>query len=94
MSISPKQRAEQFARYRSFVKRLRTINPNLLSRADRTSYEILDYELTSALSFKDFPDHLLPIDQMGSTPIALAKFASGKGSQPITTPKEYRAYLS
>ena len=94
MSISPKERAEQFARYRSFAKRLHTINPTLLSRADRTSYEILDYELTSALSFKDFPDHLLPIDQMGSTPISLAKFASGKGSQPLTTPKEYRAYLS
>ena len=94
MSIAPRQRAQQLARYRSFAKRLQAINPAQLSQADCTSHEILSFELATALSLAPFPDHLLPIDQMGSLPVVLAKFASGKGSQPLNTPKQYRAYLS
>ena len=94
MGIAPKQRAQQLARFRSFAKRLQAISPAQLSRTDRTSHEILDYELATAFSFAPFPDHLLPIDQMGSMPVVLANFASGKGSQPLNTPKQYRAYLS
>jgi uncharacterized protein (DUF885 family) len=37
---------------------------------------------------------MLPINQMHSMPITLANFANGKGSQPITNPKQYRAYLN
>jgi uncharacterized protein (DUF885 family) len=94
LSIAPKLRAQQYARYRAFSKRLQAIDPSALAPTDRTSYDILDYELRNALALERFPDHLLPINQMGSAPIALANFASGKGSQPLTTPKEYRAYLS
>jgi uncharacterized protein (DUF885 family) len=94
MAIAPKQRAQQLARYRSFAKRLQAIDSAKLSRTDRISHEILDYELATAFSFAPFPDHFLPIDQMGSMPVVLANFASGKGSQPLITPKQYRAYLS
>ena len=94
MSIAPRQRAQQLARYRSFAKRLQAINPTQLSQTDRTSHEILSFELATALSLAPFPDHLLPIDQMGGLPVVLAKFASGKGSQPLNTPQQYRAYLS
>lgn len=94
MSIGPKQRAAHYARYRSFAVRLKSIDPAKLSRMDRTSHEILDFELTTAFSFEPFPDYLLPVDQMGSAPIALANFASGKDAQPLNTPKQYRAYLS
>lgn len=94
MEIAPKQRAQQLARYRSFAKRLQAINPAQLSRTERTSYEVLDFELATAFSFAPFPDHLLPVDQMGSLPVVLANFAGGKGSQPLNTPKQYRAYLS
>ena len=94
MGIAPKQRAQQLARYRGFAKRLQAIDPAQLSRTDRTSHEILDFELATAFSFAPFPDHLLPIDQMGGLPVVLANFADGKGSQPLTTPKQYRAYLS
>ncbi len=94
MGIAPKQRAQQQARYRSFAKRLKAIDPVQLSRTDRTSYEILDFELATARSLAPFPDHLLPLDQMGSLPVVLANFAGGKGSQPLNTPKQYRTYLS
>jgi uncharacterized protein (DUF885 family) len=94
MSIAPKQRAQQFDLYRKFVGRLHAINADKLSRLDRSNYDVLDYLLSSALKLEPFPEHLLPIDQMGGFPaVQLAIFANGHGSQPISTVKQYRAYL-
>lgn len=94
MSISPARRSQRAADYRKFAQRLQAINPAQLGNDDRISHAILDYEIKTELSALQFPDHLLPINQMGSTPIVLATFADGKASQPISTPKQYRAYLS
>ncbi len=94
MGIAPKPRALQLKRYRGFAKRLQAINPAGLSRTDRISYEILDFELAAAFSFAPFPEHLMPIDQMGGLPVVIANFASGKGSQPLDTPRQYSAYLN
>jgi uncharacterized protein (DUF885 family) len=94
MSIAPAVRAQQFALYRSYLARLHTINPMQLVQRDRTSYDILDYELAMALRFEAFPEHLLPINQMDSLPVTLANYASGEGSQPLTTVREYKAYLN
>jgi uncharacterized protein (DUF885 family) len=94
MSIAPAMRAQQFALYRSYLKRLQAISPMQLVQRDRTSYDILQYELTMALRFEAFPEHLLPINQMDSLPVTLANYASGEGSQPLTTVREYKAYLN
>jgi uncharacterized protein (DUF885 family) len=94
MSIAPAMRAKQFALYRGYLKRLQAISPMQLLQRDRTSYDILQYELTTALRFEAFPEHLLPINQMDSLPVTLANYASGEGAQPLTTVREYKAYLS
>jgi uncharacterized protein (DUF885 family) len=94
MSIAPAMRAKQFALYRGYLKRLQAISPMQLLQRDRTSYDILQYELTMALRFEAFPEHLLPINQMDSLPVTLANYASGEGAQPLTTVREYKAYLS
>jgi uncharacterized protein (DUF885 family) len=94
MSIAPAMRAKQFALYRGYLKRLQAISPMQLVQRDRTSYDILQYELTMALRFEAFPEHLLPINQMDSLPVTLANYASGEGAQPLTTVREYKAYLS
>jgi len=94
MSIAPAMRAKQFALYRGYLKRLHAISPRQLVQRDRTSYDILDYELAMALRFEAFPEHLLPINQMDSVPVTLANYASGQGSQPLTTVREYKAYLN
>ena len=85
MSIAPAVRAKQFALYRTYLKRLQAISPMQLVQRDRTSYDILNYELAMALRFEAFPEHLLPINQMDSLPVTLANYASGEGSQPLTT---------
>ncbi|UTY56785.1 DUF885 family protein [Massilia sp. erpn] len=94
LSIAPAQRAKQFARYRQFAKRLAAIPRGQLSRADQIHYDVLDFELKSLLSFAAFPEHLLPLNQMDSMPVTLANYAGGEGSQPLTTVKQYQAYLS
>lgn len=94
MSIAPQERAKQFERYKSFQKRLRAIQREQLNSRDRTSYDILDYELGTALRFEPFPEHLLPLNQMDSLPVTLANYASGQGAQPLASVKDYRAYAS
>lgn len=94
MTISPQERAKQFARYKAFQKRLHTIKRAGLSPRDQTSYDILDYELATALRFEPFPEYLLPINQMDSMPVTLANYASGQGAQPLSSVADYRAYAS
>ena len=94
MTIAPQERAKQFARYKAFQKRLHTIKRAGLSPRDQTSYDILDYELATALRFEPFPEYLLPINQMDSMPVTLANYASGQGAQPLSSVADYRAYAS
>jgi len=94
MTIAPKKRAAQFALYKGYLKRLHAVRRDTLPQRDQTSYDILDYELATALRFEPFPEHLLPINQMDSMPVTLANYASGQGAQPLTTVKDYQAYLS
>jgi uncharacterized protein (DUF885 family) len=94
LSIAPAVRARQYALYRGFAQRLRAIDRAALSDKGRINYDILDYELATELRFARFPTHLLPITQMDSMPVTLANYASGQGAQPLTTVKQYRAYLN
>ncbi|MFL6676414.1 MAG: DUF885 domain-containing protein [Massilia sp.] len=94
MSIAPAMRAKQFALYHGYQKRLHAISRDKLTQRDQTSYDILDYELASALRFEPFPEHLLPLNQMDSMPVTLANYASGQGAQPLVTVRDYKAYLN
>ncbi len=94
LSISPKVRQQQFARYRAYLKRLSGIPRERLNGRDQTSYDILKFELDTALRLAAFPEHLIPIDQMVSMPVILANYAGGQGAQPLSTPRDYRAYLN
>lgn len=95
LAISPVQRARHAALMRTLQKRLQTIARAKLGTADQTSYDILAYELKREITAGQFPDHLLPVDQMMfSPPLMFASFASGQASQPISTPEEYRIFLA
>ena len=94
MTISPKVRARQFALYHRMQKQLQGIARAQLNEKQQLNYDILAFELGSSLDLEKFPEHLLPINQMDNVPSTLANYASGAGSQPLTTPKQYDAYLS
>src|SRR5690349_20169940 len=57
LSISSKLREQQFALYRSYLKRLSTIPRDRLGSRDQTSHDILKFELDSALRLAAFPEH-------------------------------------
>jgi uncharacterized protein (DUF885 family) len=94
MSIAPKMRARQFALYHGYQQRLQAIHREALAPRGQVNYDILDYELASALSFEKFPEHLLPINQMDSMPVTLANYAGGQAGQSLTSVKGYKAYLN
>ena len=94
LSIDPKLRARQYALYHGFQTRLRAIPRAQLTAKAQINYDILDYELATELRFEHFPTHLLPITQMDSVPVTLANYANGQSAQPLTTVKQYRAYLN
>ncbi|HZV66199.1 MAG TPA: DUF885 domain-containing protein, partial [Telluria sp.] len=93
LPISPQLRARQFALYHGYATRLRAIPRDGLAPRDQVNYDALAYELDTALRFEHFPEHLLPLNQMDSAPVTLANYANGQGGQPLTSVKEYRAYL-
>jgi uncharacterized protein (DUF885 family) len=94
MSIAPSVRAKQFVLYHGYQERLKKIDRTKLNQRDQTSYDILDYELTTALRFEPYPEHLLPLNQMDSLPVTLANYSSGQGAQPLVTVRDYKAYLN
>ncbi|PWF47621.1 DUF885 domain-containing protein [Massilia glaciei] len=94
MTIAPLERLAQFDRYRKFAATLQSIPRAKLARADQTNYDILAYELKTALTFERFPEHLLPLNQMDSMPVNLANYAGGQAAQALTNVKQYKAYLN
>ena len=94
LSIAPKVRAAYFAEMHRLQKQLAAIPSSSLNPDERLNKDLLDFEIASSLELEPFPENLLPVSQMDNVPSVLANYASGNGSQPLTTPRQYRAYLS
>ena len=94
LAISPSVRARQFTLYHQMQKRLAGIARAALPEKEQLSYDLLAFELDSALGLEKFPEHLLPLNHFDNVPSTLANYASGAGSQPLDTVKQYDAYLS
>jgi uncharacterized protein (DUF885 family) len=75
-------------------KQLHAIDRKQLAQKDQLNYDLLAFEIGAMLDLEAFPEHLLPLNQFDNIPSTLANYASGTGSQPLTNPKQYRAYLS
>jgi uncharacterized protein (DUF885 family) len=94
LSIAPKVRAAYFAHMHRLQKQLAAIPSAGLNDSERLNRDILDFEIGSSLTLEPYPENLLPVSQMDSVPSVLANYADGNGSQPLSTPLQYRAYLS
>lgn len=94
ISIAPKNRQKYFADMHKMQQRMKQISRQQLGDKDQLNYDLLAYELDSALHFEHFPEHLLPLNQMDNVPSTLANFAGGDGSQPLGTVAQYYAYLA
>jgi uncharacterized protein (DUF885 family) len=94
MAIAPKVRTRYFALNHGLLAELAKIDRTHLAPKARLNYDILVSEIRSQLDLEPFPEHLLPLNQFDNVPSTLANYAGGTGSQPLTTPAQYRAYLS
>ncbi|UOD32557.1 DUF885 domain-containing protein [Massilia violaceinigra] len=94
MSIGPKERARQNARYNVFLNRLHALDRRALDLRSQTNYDVLEFELNSLLSFSNLPELMLPLNQMDGMPVTIANYAGGDAAQPLTTVKQYKAYLN
>jgi uncharacterized protein (DUF885 family) len=94
LSIAPKVRTAYFVHLHRLQKLLSAIPSVGMDEGERLNKDILDFEIGSSLALEPYPEYLLPISQMDNVPSVLANYANGSGSQPLSTPLQYRAYLS
>jgi uncharacterized protein (DUF885 family) len=94
ITINPDKRKKQFATYRKMQAQLRAIPRAQLNDEAQLNFDLLAFDLDSTLNYEQFPEHLLPINQMDNVPSTLANYAGGTGSQPLSTVKQYGAYLA
>ena len=92
ITISPAERNRHFTALRHQLKQLHRIKREKLNDADALTYDLLDYSLRINIGFEQFPDHLLPVEQMDAMPIVLANFGTGQAEQPLRTIAQYEAY--
>lgn len=93
IGIAPAYRRDRFAAYRQFLRQLTAIDRARLDSADALTHDLLAIELRTQLGFEPFADHLLPMHQVGSIPVKLARFGTGQMEQPLTTVSQVDAYL-
>jgi uncharacterized protein (DUF885 family) len=92
-SIGTDHRKKEEDLERAYLQKINALDPSGLSEEDRLTYEIFKREKEMNLKGFQFPDHLMPVNQMFSMPNYFAQLGSGGGSQPFKTVKDYENFL-
>ena len=79
--------------YALYQDSLKKIDFNSLNANDQTSYEILKWDLETALEGLKFQDYLMPVNQFWSNTLTFPQYGSGEGNQPFKTVKDYDNFL-
>ncbi|MEL0655190.1 DUF885 domain-containing protein [Pseudoalteromonas issachenkonii] len=93
-AISKENRAKKAAFYKKYQQRLNFIDEAQLTGQSLLSFEILERDLALKLEGMQFPDYLLPINQMAGAHNTFAGFGSGQSAQPFNTAEDYTAFIS
>ena len=91
ISDSYREVLKQF--YSSYQAQLKGIDAAKLTDKERTSYDILSWEVERALDGLNFPDNLIPVNQFWGKTLDLGQLGSGEGSQPFKTVEDYDNWL-
>jgi len=92
--ISKENRAKKAFFYKKYQQRLNFIDKAQLTGQSLLSFEILERDLALKLEGMQFPDYLLPINQMAGAHNTFAGFGSGQSAQPFNTVEDYTAFIS
>ena len=92
-TLTPVFREQSRVFFERWLKALGTLDREKLGGQDRLSHDILKRELLEGLEGLRFPDHLLPLNQLGSVPVFMAQLGSGQSLQPFRNAKDYDDWL-
>ena len=82
---------EVCTRYRDGLRRL---DPAGLDGRERVTYDVLAFRTETCVAGLEFPWHLLPVNQAGSTwPSRFPIVGSGRGQHPFKTTRNYEDFL-
>ncbi|ATG80016.1 MULTISPECIES: DUF885 domain-containing protein [unclassified Pseudoalteromonas] len=93
-AISKENRVKKAAFYKKYQQHLNFIDKAQLTGQSLLSFEILERDLALKLEGMQFPDYLLPINQMAGAHNTFAGFGSGQSAQPFNTVEDYTAFIS
>jgi uncharacterized protein (DUF885 family) len=79
---------------RQWLDRAQAIGSDGLQGQALISYEIFVRDAQQSLESEQFPDWMLPVDQMGSIATFAAQLGNGTGAQPFKTVKDYDNWLA
>lgn len=86
-------RKKQAAFFDKFEKELTTVDTTALSAEEKTSYDIIKWEVSGGKNLLKYDTNLMPIQQFWGTNLTLGQFAGGTSAQPFKTEKDYRNFL-
>jgi uncharacterized protein (DUF885 family) len=92
-STSPGFREKILAIERAYLDRARRIDAVHLSPASRLTFDIFVDERELSLRGANFPEHLMPFNQMDGLPSQLVVYGSASGPQPFKTVSDYDRFL-
>lgn len=92
-SIAPEQVAAVLAVEQRYLDAAMRVDIDALSPADRLTWDVFVEQRRTALAGAQFPEHLLPIDQMFSLPLLIPVLASGTSAQPFANVQDYDNFL-
>jgi uncharacterized protein (DUF885 family) len=92
-SLGPEYRTEVRVLNERYLAAALAVDPATLSPADRISHDIFVRERRRALESERYPDHLLPLNQIGGLLTTMPTLGSGTNAQPFATAEDYDKWL-
>ncbi|NRA92262.1 MAG: DUF885 domain-containing protein, partial [Psychroserpens sp.] len=80
--------------YQYYKTKLNEFDDSVLSKEQKLSKQILEWECDINLEAQSFNEDLTPINQMWSLQLSIGQLASGAGAQPFETVEDYENWLS
>lgn len=91
--LSDEYREQKKQYYTKYLKSLENFSDDDLNEEERTSRTVLKWECEINLESFKFKDDLIPIDQMWSLNLYVARLAGGTAAQPFKTVKDYYNWI-
>lgn len=86
-------RGQLRAFYQKYLDGLHQFKREKLSVNDKTSYDILEYDLQNKLEGLKLNSWMMPFQQFWGLPLSMGQYGSGEGVQPFKTAADYDNWL-